>query len=54
MPSRQLVFLSNSPWVTVCTPLSGDTTTPEMVRSYFGTHMTDWREAGTPPQHFKP
>lgn len=48
-PGGQLSFLSNAPWVGVCTSLDGSEVGDRMVRDYFGLHRLDWRHAEVDP-----
>ena len=48
-PGGQLVFLASSAWATACSPLDGSEVGFQLVRSYFTTHRTDWREVEIDP-----
>lgn len=48
-PGGQLVFLGNSPLVSICTPNTGTASEPVLHRPYFGLHRLDWRNAAFEP-----
>ncbi len=48
-PGGQLVFLGNTPWAMVCTPLNGAPCEPALHRNYFDLYQIDWREAEHDP-----
>ena len=48
-PGGTLVFMGNTLWVSVCTPLSGEPAEPRLHRSYFDLQRIDWRKAAVEP-----
>jgi len=48
-PGGQLVFLGTAPLALVCTPPSGEPTTPQLHRDYFTLDKLDWREVEIDP-----